>query len=538
MKHLLSYFLLSTALVSAVDLSTIVSADKSNPASAIEVQRRVFGEHLFNGNFIKATQHIYNPDYRLAIGDVVTVKMWGAFEYEQPHTIDSQGNIFIPRVGTIRLLGVRNGDLVALITDNVKKVYRSNVYVYADMGAYQNVSVFVTGNVNKPGLYTGLSSDSMVQYIDKASGINPQYGSFRHITVLRDNKPYKQIDLYDFLLKGEMELFAFRTGDVILVESVGAYVSVEGEVQRPFRFESKDREITLSELARFSGIKPTATNAVVKSFGSDNRVRTDTFALESFADVKLHSGDQVEFLPDHATTSVKVNIEGEHDGLHTLIVLRGTTLGKLKELVKFNPQSNADALQIYRKSVATMQKKLIDAQLRELETLALTTPSVSPQEATMRVQETQSILEFIERAKKVQPRGQIVINEQTSLDSITLEEGDTVSIPTKNNIVIVQGEVALPGAFTYVATQNVDDYINLAGDLSERANRDRILVIRASGKAQKYDKSFFAFGKPDMHEGDAILVLPKTEGRNLQISSVVSQILYQIAIAAKVVLNI
>jgi protein involved in polysaccharide export with SLBB domain len=102
----------------------------------------------------------------------------------------------------------------------------------------------------------------------------------------------------------------------------------------------------------------------------------------------------------------------------------------------------------------------------------------------------------------------------------------------------VQGEVALPGAFTYVPGKNIDDYINLAGDVSERANTDRILVIRTNGKAEKYDKSLFAFGKPDMHVGDAILVLPKAEGRNLMTTSVITQILYQIAIATKVVLNI
>ncbi|MDD2368747.1 MAG: polysaccharide export protein [Sulfuricurvum sp.] len=530
--------LLFSILAQAVDLSSIGGSDLNNSETAVVEQNAVFGSHLFSGNFTKATQHIYNPDYRLAIGDVVTVKMWGAFEFEQALTIDSQGNIFIPRVGTVNLLGVKNGDLVALITSNVKKIYRNNVYVYADMAAYQNVSVFVTGNVNKPGLYQGLSSDSLLQYLDKASGINTHYGSYRNILVMRDNKPYKQIDLYNFLLDGQMEMFAFRTGDVILVESVGSYVSASGDVQRPFRFESKEADISLSELANLSGIKPTATNALVKSYGSDNRMHINMYPLNKMSKVTLHSGDSVEFMPDHSANVVQVSIEGEHDSLHTMIVPRGTTLAKLKSMIRFNSQSNADALQVYRHSVAVMQKKLIDAQLRELETLALTTPSVSPQEATMRSQESKSILDFIERARKVEPRGQIVINEETSLDSIVLEEGDTISIPTKNNIVVVQGEVALPGAFTYVAGKNIDDYLNLAGDVSERANTDRILVIRANGKAEKYDKSLFAFAKPDMHEGDAILVLPKAEGRNLMTTSVISQILYQIAIATKVVLNI
>ncbi|MDD2782020.1 polysaccharide biosynthesis/export family protein [Sulfuricurvum sp.] len=541
MKKIAPYLLLAFALsaIASVDVSSIASAEKNVSTLAPQDTRGVFGSHLFSGNFTKTTQHMYNPDYRLAIGDVVTVKMWGAFDYEVPHTIDSQGNIFIPRVGTVKLLGVRNGDLVSTISTSIKQVYRNNVYVYADMGAYQNVSVFVTGSVNKPGLYLGLSSDSLVQYLDKASGINTQSGSYRRITVLRDNKPFKKVDLYDFILDGQMEMFAFRTGDVILVESVGGYVRVSGEVLRPYRFESKDTHLTLANLAVLAGTKPTATNAIVKSYGTNNKLSIKSYPLKAFDKVMLNSGDDVMFMPDHSVSMVQVNIEGEHDGLHTLIVPKGTSLAKVNEMIRFNPQSNSNAIQVYRKSVAEMQKKLIDAQLRELETLALTTPSISPQEASMRSKEAESILQFIERARKIEPKGQIVITDMSALDKIVLQEGDIINIPAKNNIVVVQGEVTMPGAFTYENQKNIDDYIAMAGDLSERANEERILVIRANGKAEKYDNSFFALSaKPGIEEGDAILVLPKAEGKSLQVTSVVTQILYQIAIAAKVVLDL
>jgi len=537
--HLLSIMLLGTTLTFALDISSIVTSDQNRTETLILPPKGVFGEHLFNGNFTKVTQHIYNPDYRLAIGDSVNIKMWGAVDYDMPHTIDSQGNIFIPRVGTVKLLGVRNAELVSTIENSVKKIYRNNVFVYADMGAYQNVSIFVTGNVNKPGLYQGLSSDSLVQYLDKAAGINSDYGSFRRITVLRENKTYKKIDLYDFMLEGQMEMFAFKTGDVLLVESVGTYVSATGEVLRPFRFESKTSTLKLSELAFLSGIKPTATNAVVKNYSSNNSLKMTSYPLKAFDNVVLHSGDSVDFIPDHSASMVQISIEGEHQGLHTLVVPKGTTLTQLQKMISFNSESNSDAIQIYRQSVAQMQKKLIEAQLHELETLALTTPSVSAQEASMRSQEAQSILQFIDRAKKVEPKGQIVISDKTAPDSIVLQEGDTINIPTKNNIVVVQGEVALPGAFTYIDAKNIDDYIAMAGDMNERANIERILVIRANGKAEKYDGSMLALNsRPAMEKGDAILVLPKVEGRNLMMTSVITQILYQIAIASKVVLGI
>lgn len=543
MKKLALSLILPLGLVchlGAVDVSNLMPVDQNTTvAPTPPVKNAIFGAHLFNGNFTKVQQHIYNPEYRIGIGDVISLKMWGAFSYEQPLTVDSQGNIFIPSVGTVQLLGVRNGDLVTLITEKVKKVYKENVFVYADMGAYQNVSVFVTGNVSKPGLYQGLSSDSLLQYIDKAFGINPEYGSFRKIKILRENKVLKDVDLYEFLLQGKMDLFAFRSGDVILIESVGPYISVSGEVLRPYRFEGKESITTLAELARLSGIKPTATNAVVKSYTSDNRLSVTSYALEQFASITCKSGDIVEFMPNHATAEVQISVEGEHDGLHTLVLKKGATLGDLKKLLHVNNHSNIDAIQVYRKSVALMQKKLLDAQLKELETVALTTPSVSSEEATIRAKESQTILDFIARAKKVEPKGQIVINEKTPVESIVLEDGDTINIPTKNNIIIVQGEVALPGAFTYAHGQNIDDYLALAGDVSDRANLERILVIKANGKAEKYDTSLFSgSGKPNVDKGDSILVLPKAESKNLQITSMVTQILYHIAVATKVVLDI
>ena len=59
-----------------------------------------------------------------------------------------------------------------------------------------------------------------------------------------------------------------------------------------------------------------------------------------------------------------------------------------------------------------------------------------------------------------------------------------------------------------------------------------MLVIRNNGKAQRYS------GSVDMMPGDSVLVLPKVESENLQIFSMLTQILYQIAVATNVVLNI
>ncbi|HGG0009756.1 TPA: SLBB domain-containing protein [Campylobacter coli] len=543
MKKILILFLSCIFCFGAIDVSQIGSSGNSSTTSFVQglennisksapTQIPVFGAELFNGNFKNYTQRVYNPDYKIAVGDQISLKIWGAVEFEQILVVDSQGNIFIPKVGAVNLLGVKNSALVSVIKAQVNKIYKNNVFVYADMNAYQNVSVFVTGSVNAPGLYQGLSSDSVIQYLDKAGGINLEYGSFRDIQILRNNAVIKKIDLYDFLLKGQMDLFPFRSGDVVLVGNVQSYVFVNGDVQRPFRFELANDIKTLFDLARVAGAKPIVTNAILRSYGNDHKLEVSAYNKMQFSKVLLKTGDEVQFNPEYISQNISITVNGEHSGLKTLVVRKGTTLEDVSRLIVANGQSDMNALQVFRKSVAKTQKDLINAQLKELETLALTSPSVTSQGAAIKAEQAKLILEFIQRAKELEPKGQIVIDKPKSYGEVILEEGDTINVPSKNNLIIVQGEVTLPGAFVYNKGEDLKYYINLAGGYGERADTSKVLVIRNNGKAQRYS------GSVDMMPGDSVLVLPKVESENLQIFSMLTQILYQIAVATNVVLNL
>lgn len=543
MKKILILFLSCIFCFGAIDVSQISASGNSSTTSSSQniennisksapAQIPVFGAELFNGNFKNYTQRVYNPDYKIAVGDQISLKIWGAVEFEQILVVDSQGNIFIPKVGAVNLLGVKNSALVSVIKAQVNKIYKNNVFVYADMNAYQNVSVFVTGSVNAPGLYQGLSSDSVIQYLDKAGGINLEYGSFRDIQILRNNAVIKKIDLYDFLLKGQIDLFPFRSGDVVLVGNVQSYVFVNGDVQRPFRFELANDIKTLFDLARVAGAKPIVTNAILRSYGNDHKLEVSAYNKMQFSKVLLKTGDEVQFNPEYISQNISITVNGEHSGLKTLVVQKGTTLEDVSRLIVANGQSDMNALQVFRKSVAKTQKDLINAQLKELETLALTSPSVTSQGAAIKAEQAKLILEFIQRARELEPKGQIVIDKPKSYGEVILEEGDTINVPSKNNLIIVQGEVTLPGAFVYNKGEDLKYYINLAGGYGERADTSKVLVIRNNGKAQRYS------GSVDMMPGDSVLVLPKVESENLQIFSMLTQILYQIAVATNVVLNI
>jgi len=534
-KNILLTIFLMQNIMFAIELSDIENKNNSNQVTSNNIQ--VFGYNLFNGSFSKSTQHRYNPQYLISIGDTINLKMWGAFEFAIQATVDSQGNIFIPKVGIVNLLGTRNDQLSQKIQKVVKKVFKQSVFVYADLASYQPVSIFVTGAVNKPGLYEGLSSDSIIQYIDKAHGINSQSGSYRHIHILRENKIIYSVDLYEFLLNGSLKLFQFHMGDVVVVDSIKNYIEISGDVKRPYRFELDSQSIKLKELLKAVIPNPTLTNFTVTKYNQDNEQTVKIYTIKDNLDLSITSGESVNFIPDHSSKSLSIEISGEHSNIHNLVVQKGTTLEDVLKNIKTTPMSDIDSFQLFRKSIALKQKKLLDAQLNDLEAKTLTTGSYTAEEATIRKQEAELVLNFIKRAREVEPKGQVIINKDTNLSKIYLEDGDNLFIPKKSNMVIVQGEVMLPGAQTYVKGMSFDEYIQSCGGYSFRANKGNILIIQKNAQVVTYDADSCFSKEYKIKPGDVILVLGQVDAKYLQVVKDISQIVYQLALSASVALR-
>ena len=95
------------------------SAQPSNRSRVLEQQQpsqldtirrtaQPFGHSLFSGGFGTDQSSGLNADYIVDVGDRVAVRIWGAASFDSVQTVDSQGNIFIPEVGPVRLSGVAN----------------------------------------------------------------------------------------------------------------------------------------------------------------------------------------------------------------------------------------------------------------------------------------------------------------------------------------------------------------------------------------------------------------------------------------------
>lgn len=501
----------------------------------------VFGANLFSGAFARQGATQFNPDYVVAAGDTLQVRLWGAFEFDAALPVDPQGNIFLPHVGPLRVLGVRNRDLQALVEAAVRRVFRANVFSYASLAAAQPVRVYVGGFVNRPGLYNGTSMDSLLHYLDQAGGIDPERGSFLAVQVKRGNTVRASANLYDFLLDGVMPLVQFADGDVIFVPPRRQTVKVSGLADNARRFEFSDGAGTVADLMRMAKPMATATHVrVVRNGGTTRNV--EYYPLAAAAGIALQNGDELEFTADKKPGTITVRVEGEHEGAQEYVLPYGTRMRTLLEQVRYSERSDRDSLQLFRQSVRERQKRMLETSLKSLEAAALTARSGTSDEAGLRREEAGLILQWVERARKIEPSGQVTIAGNAGQGDLLLENGDLLRVPARDGLVLVSGEVLFPNAVAFDSRLALDDYVGRAGGYTQNADSARIVVAHRDGSFAEAggDKGFFSLGGGSVavRPGDEILVLPKIDVKSRQIWKDMTQILYQIAVSARVVLGL
>jgi protein involved in polysaccharide export with SLBB domain len=493
------------------------------------MQSDVFGAQLFTGAFSGEGPAIFNPDYVVSVGDRIQLRMWNGYSVNTELVVDAAGNVELPEIGPYMVRGVSNAKLQAAIAGALRRVFSPRVSIYAALAAAQPVRVYVTGAVFRPGMYSGTSSDSILRYLDAAGGIDTDRGSFREVIVKRSSTTIADIDLYDFLLKGELASTQLASGDVIFVEARRNTVLVRGLAENAKRFEFKSDRTTLAAIAAMAKPLPQATH--VRVTRNSGTIRNVEYFPLSDGDTLLQPGDDVEFTADKRPGTITVRVEGEHAGPQEYVLPHGSRLGALLSRVELTEWADPAAAQLVRQSVKVRQKQLLDTALRSLESSVLTARSGTAEEAQMRKQDAQLVLQWVARAKNIEPTGQVMIAKSSDRDSLLLENGDVIRIPTRDGLVIVSGEVLFPSSMAYDKSMNVTDYIKQSGGYSQNADSSRIVVAHRDGS--------FSGGRIDssVRPGDEILVLPKVDAKTRQFAKDIFQILFQLALSAKVVLG-
>lgn len=490
----------------------------------------MFGEQLFQPGIGQAYGVGFNDDYVLAIGDRVSLRMWGTFPYQDVQVVDPQGNLFLPNVGPVQVAGVRNSDLNEVMRSAIREVYRSNVDIYATLQASQPVRVFVTGSVRAPGQYPGVAADSVLGFLLRAGGIDPARGSYIDIRLLRGGQERAAFNLYDFLIEGRLEPVQIQDGDTIVVAGRHNAVRVTGDVFNSYGFEFAEREISAENLLRLAHPLPGATHvSVVHKVGT--RQYSEYHPIDELDGVFLRAGDELSVVTDRTVSTILVRVDGAIDSSRVLTLPYGSTLDDALADVVPKSEANPTAIQLFRPSVAERQRRMLEVSLRVLEASALTSRSMTAEEAALRAREAQQVTAFIDRARQVQPRGQVVLAGREGVSDTLLQDGDVLVIPERSSIVMVHGEVTQPTAIAYDSRSTVADYVELAGGAIQRRGNARILLLRQDGTFIESDRA-----RPE--PGDEIFVLPTVGAKNMEVARGISQILFQIAVVARVALDL
>ncbi|MBX3248166.1 MAG: polysaccharide biosynthesis/export family protein [Myxococcales bacterium] len=492
-----------------------------------------FGASLFSGSYAGQREDGINPEYRILPGDRVAVNAWGVTTIADIFVVDTQGNIFLPGIGPVPLAGVRNADLTEVVRGAIARSFRGTFGVYTNLLHASPVAVFVTGGVARPGRYAGIPSDSVLFFLHQAGGIDALSGSYRHVRVLRGAQVLADVDLYQFLTEGTLATPQLADGDVILVGRRGPMVEVRPQQGPRVLVELTQADGRGAEVLSVVASGARANEVTVRGM-REGRPVVQAFAAPAFAAAPLRDGDVVTFREEGRADHVVVRLEGEYQGPSEVTVRRGTRLLDLLNWVSVDPElANVEAVHVKRASVAAEQRRTILDALDRLERSALLAFSSTEGESTIRVREAELVRTFAERARNVQPLGRVVTSTSGHQLNVLLEEGDTVVIPHRTNVVRIGGEVSFSQAVMYRPDLDIRDYVRMAGGFSNRADTGAVIIIRPSAEV------FIGSARGvEIRPGDEIFVPPRIDRKIFQGALDLSRIVYQLAVAASVFIRI
>lgn len=191
-------------------------------------------------------------DYPVGPGDRFLINFWGRIEDNLIVQINSEGKLFIPRVGVIDANDLTYEQLQEQIE---KKLNASLKNISYTISLYQprEFSVYVLGAVAKPGPVLANAKMRASQVIEKAGGVN-SVGSKQFIEVRRKSNNLR-VDLLRYLTQADFGLNPYVTdSDIIFVPNLQEFVTITGAIVRPGTFEIRETRRLVDVIEHMGGI--------------------------------------------------------------------------------------------------------------------------------------------------------------------------------------------------------------------------------------------------------------------------------------------
>jgi protein involved in polysaccharide export with SLBB domain len=524
----------------------------------------IFGKNLFNDvptTFAPFDSAQVNGDYVIGTGDELQIRGWGMVDIDVTTTIDRSGTVFIPRVGTVKVAGIKYRDLQGFLKQAVGRIF-NNFELTASISQTRALQIYVSGHALRPGTYTVHSMSTMLNALFTSGGPDAT-GSMRNIQLKRGGQTVATFDMYDLLVNGDKRNdMSLRDGDIIFIPEVGPLVAVTGNVKTPAIFELKGASTLVDAFNWAGGVDSAAEGKqVVVEKSVDNVYKTvaelvvDKSAPQPrLAAIPLLPADIVRvFAPSSVAVESQirreyVRVSGEVKQSGVFQIKPGETLRELMfRLGGSDEHGYLYATQLKRESVRRAQQEKLnevaDRFERDLENSSSAKLAGVTDKEAITVQEAELARQrrVAQRLRTVKAEGRIVLelvnsNAQVKdLPDLALQDGDSIFVPRKPGTIDVLGSVFQASSFIYKPNRTVKDYLQLAGGTTATAATDDMYVIRADGTAKGRSSGgwFSGVGGTDVNPGDTIVV-PETIERSTWRQSIKewTAIFYQFGLGA------
>ena len=427
-------------------------------------------------------------------------------------TVSPTGEILIPSVGIVQVNGQTLSSSIKKMEIVIQSLNRS-AKIFIILSEIREFKVKVIGHLQNPGFYTvtpvsrvsdlyeeilhKLQSESSAYQNDDQNDDQSLYPemSRRNIEIFRNEK-YIPVDLVKFGSTGEENNNPFlQQGDVVRIPLKEHLVSIFGGIKIPGNYEFIQGE-SLSQFIDISGgLRPDADSNKIEitRFISSKDKFTFITTMHQADTITISSEDHIMIRYDQDYKRQDITyITGEvkYPGVYAIEPGK-TTIGEILEKVGgFTTRADQTKIIINNKSIAQIPD-------REYKRILL-----------IPVENRSSEEKAYIKARMLTTKGTIEsssLEQAESLMDLPLVNEDEIVILENFDYIEILGGVLKPGRYPYTTDITFDEYVDLAGGITNTATRKKFIIKAGTGQRLPINKS------TQIENGDTIFIPEKME---------------------------
>jgi protein involved in polysaccharide export with SLBB domain len=398
---------------------------------------------------------------------------------------------------TLRRNTTRERRIVTITEDQINSFVpqRGDKYFVGKiLERYEN-RVQVAGAVMRPGDYAlepGL--ETVKQLINRAEGLRKDAFTNR-ATIIRERADMDRENLsFDLgkLMRSEIDDIPLMRQDSLTVLSIRDlreeyYVTIEGAVNKPDTIEFVNN-MSVADLIALAGgfqegAKPNLVEVARRIRQDSAGIRTTTLEINRFA---LDRNLQISPLEVAAGSSLEAAKGFRLQPFDIVYVRTSPNYEPQRQVYVFG-----EVLHPGNYAIASHQERINDVIRRA---------------GGLKPGAYMSGAQYRRLGQVIGSDLNRILSDPGAEENLLLEDGDTLFVPRRSEIVAVEGAVLTTASISYKAEYKFNDYIDEAGGFTDNARQSKAYIIYPNGRKDRTHKFLFIKSRPKVEPGSTVVV--------------------------------